>query len=744
MTKKQRVATPPNVPISIWWFITGLLALGIAAYCNSFHAPFVFDDLLSVQKNVGVRFGEFSKNPFDGRWLLYVTFTLNSIWTGQDVWSYHLVSLSLHLVNGILIFFIALRIFARTEIQLQQQRFWAFLAAVFFLVHPVQTESVTYISQRAEVLSTLFYAVGFLLFVWWPEEKIGIIASLVIAIPYVLALNSKESAISLPAVLFLYDFIFISDCTFRKMLSRWTFYATYLIGGIAVGYYLVTVVLRQSVGVGLAGHLSRAAYFLTEIRVIVRYIYLVFFPVGSTLNYEFRSSYSFFEPAVLACFLFLSLLVMLAWAIRRKYKVFSFSIFWFFLALAPTSSFVPILDVIFEHRLYLPLLGVCLSFPVLMELLVEQAKQHSKFAFSAGTVGMLVLVALIVGTLQRNYVWSDEVRLFEDAVAKSPKSGRAWDNLMWSYFKRGEYQRAAETTSRALVLLPDQADDFKNSMALMFLRTGRYDEAIPIYKAAAERPGATPETKAFNWNNLGLTSLYKWKELQGRQNQMSPQAFNDERDRILKPAADAFLKANEMDPQTLSFLDSYINVLFDMAVAEPFVNKSIENLKSEKVTYRDLYIVGKYAMLKGLQEVDEGRNGADYLQQAMKFFERAEMLNTNDKLLYFNHAYVLEALGDQDGAIAHYLQAIRLDTLFNEAHFNVGLIYMRRKETAKAIEHLTEVLRYDPNSQKANLNLGRLYCSQGDPGTAKKYLRTVLDSFPNDPDALKTWQTCGS
>lgn len=743
MTRKSRTIAPVDTPPAVWWFIAGLFAIGVLAYCNSFHAPLVFDDLLSIQKNTGVRFGEFGRDPFAGRWLLFVTFTLNYLWTGQEVWSYHLVNLVLHLINGVLIFFIALRIFERTEIQAQHQRFWAFLAAAFFLVQPVQTESVTYISQRAEVLSTLFYAVAFLLFVRWPEAKIGVLASVVIAVPYLLAVNSKESAISLPAVLFLYDFIFISECSFRRLLSRWTFYATYLIGGVVVGYYLVTVVLRQSVGVGLAGHLSRSAYFLTELRVITRYIFLVFFPVGLNLDYQYRASSQFLEPAVVLSFLFLSSIIVLAWSIRRKHKVFAFSIFWFFLALAPTSSVIPILDVIFEHRLYLPLVGVCLSFPCFIDLLLEKVRSQYKTGLSIKTVSLFILTLLVIGTLQRNYVWGDEVRLFEDGVLKSPKNARAYDGLMWSYYKRGEYQKAAEAMRMGMDHVPESASDFSETLALMYLRSGRYDDAIPIYKASAERPGAAPDRAAMSWNNLGLIALSKWNQLKLRRNTMSPEQFKEERDRILKPGAEAFLKATELDTGVLSYLDSYLNVLFDMGAEGPFVTQAISRITPQNGAFHDLYVVGKFAMLKGLQEVDEGRNGSDYLQQAVKFFERAEASNKSEKLLFFNHALILNYLGDQDGAIVLYLQAIRLDTLFNEAHFNLGMIYVNRKETAKAMDHLTEVLRYDPNNRTANLNLGKLYCSQGDRESARKYLQTVLGLNPNDGEATTAWHQCG-
>src|SRR4051812_34689461 len=163
MSRQGRKAESRSILPSKWWLLAAIVAIGTVAYCNSFRAPMVFDDLLSIQKNTRVRFGEFSSNPFQGRWLLYVTFTSNYLWSGQDVWTYHVVNLLLHVVNGSLLFFVGLRIFEHVEGVGRRQCLWAFLASSFFLVHPVQTESVTYISQRAELLSATFFITGFLI-----------------------------------------------------------------------------------------------------------------------------------------------------------------------------------------------------------------------------------------------------------------------------------------------------------------------------------------------------------------------------------------------------------------------------------------------------------------------------------------------------------------------------------------------------------------------------------------------------
>ena len=144
------------------------------AYWNSFDVPLVFDDLLSIQRNEGVRFGDyFNVNLLNGRSLLYLTFTANYFFHGQDVWGYHLVNLILHLLNGVLIYFVARHILGLVMEDSRRSRSFATLAAGFFLVHPVQTEAVTYVSSRSALLSTLFYIGALLIFIKTPTRKIG-------------------------------------------------------------------------------------------------------------------------------------------------------------------------------------------------------------------------------------------------------------------------------------------------------------------------------------------------------------------------------------------------------------------------------------------------------------------------------------------------------------------------------------------------------------------------------------------
>ena len=727
MSRRQKGKKTLPTSTRSWLLLGALVVLGIVAYWNSFDAPLVFDDLLTVQTNAAVRFGEF--NWTQGRALLFITFTLNYLWTGQAVWSYHLVNLFFHLINAVLLFFVADHILRKAIPNTGEIRAPAFVAAAFFLLHPVQTESVTYISSRSELLSLLFYLAGFLLFIKWPERKIGLLFSLIVAVPFLLALSSKETAISLPAVIFLYDFLFLSGARFRPILSRWRFYLPFLLGAIGVAYYIGTVTLRQSIGPALPRHLSSLHYFLTELRVIVRYVFLTFIPAGLNLDYDFRPSVNPLEITVVASFLVLAAIVFLGWLLRRTHPVFSFAIFWFFLTLAPTSSFIPILDVIFEHRMYLPLAGVCIAVPILLQLVARKLHDWLGVPFGASAYAAALLAALTLGTILRNHTWRDEVRLYEDVVSKSPYKARGYSGLAWALFKRGEYDRAIDDIRKGLAMLPDQRTEFADTLGNLYLKTGRYDDAVNLFKETTSFI-KEPAKLAQTYNNLGVTYLHKWQALKAKEKEMPAEKFREETAKILVPAQEVFLKAVENDPEMSWAFDSYINATFELGKADPVEASALADLKKSEI-FKSVYAVAKISFLK--------QNWA----RADEYFTRAEKLRPDDKLLFFNHAYALEKLGRQEDAIHKYLAAIRVDPIFIEAHHNVAIIYMGRGESREAIVHLQEVLRYNPTHRSANLTLAKLYASSGDRTAARANLQALLQASPGDSEVLDVWKNLG-
>ena len=727
--------------LAIIFICSALFASTLTAYWNSFNAPFVFDDLATIQRNTQVRFGEFGWNLISPRSVLYKTFTFNYLLTGQEVWSYHLINFILHFLNGLLIFVIATRVFRSLSRRPLPEgegisRIYAALAAAFFLVHPVQTESVTYISSRSELLSTFFYLIGFLTFVLWPKDRVGFYCSLTVGIAYFFGLGSKEPVVTLPAAIFLYDYLFLSHAEFRLVFSRWRFYLIYLAGASAAVVYLL-IRLR-----GTVGGMSSWQYFLTETRVLVRYIQLMFFPVGLNLDHDFRLSSSIFEPSVLASTGLLVALLLFGWWLRRKRPVFAFSIFWFFITMSPTSSVVPIIDVIFEHRLYLPMVGVAFSFPFLVEFVYTRLRWTVPRFSAVLACSAVILAALVAGTLMRNYVWSDEVRLFTDVVAKSPHKERPYNNLAWAYFKRAEYDRAIAVLQQAFDKMPENNAELSDTLGNMYLRAGQYDKAIALFRKTTR--SYKDDMLAVAYNNLGVAYLYQWTDLQNRRSSISNEEFEARKEEILRPAAEAFSESLEVDPNMPSSLDSYINVMCYRGKGSEIERVALEKVASGKnfdlkqlngkeklELFSALYTIGKVAF-----------NDGDYAK-ANTYFERAEQVKDDVRIVYFNHGYALTMLQQDERAAEKYVNAIRIDPIFIEAHHNLGLIYMRRKDYSKAVEAFTEVLRLDPKQVSSNLNLASIYMAEGQKDRARRHLSTVLAVAPDNQQAAAMLRQLG-
>jgi tetratricopeptide (TPR) repeat protein len=232
-----------------------------------------------------------------------------------------------------------------------------------------------------------------------------------------------------------------------------------------------------------------------------------------------------------------------------------------------------------------------------------------------------------------------------------------------------------------------------------------------------------------------------WNSLQAHRAQLRPEEFAAKTEEVLKPASDAFSKALEVEPDMYSALDSYINVLCYRDKSDELETTALERLK-QKEDFKNLYIVGKVAFNNAVAATERGNTEEatkDFVK-ADQYFERAEKLKADEKIVFFNHGYALVSLKQDERAKEKYLQAIRIDPIFIQAHHNLALIYMRQNEYAKAAEAFAEVLRLDPKHVSSNLNLGYIYKTQGKKTLARGHLMTVLEASPGNQQAAAMLQ----
>ena len=426
-----------------------VLAAAVAlVYSNTLHSSFHFDDFRQIVDNPRVR--SFTYLPYilfrEVRGVTFHTFALNYAAAGHSVFGYHLVNTAIHIANSIIVYFLLyLTLRGRVAGSGWAKRI-AFFTAALFAVHPVQTQSVTYIVQRMESLSALFFLLGMLIFAVAAGMKASpgkVIAYICVPLCYVLGFYSKEVVVTLPVVILLYDLYFVSGRGRGSLFRRWPLYAS--LGALFIYFTVSTVVplggfddlsdklssLEEraseavlpvdaspglslestaqtaeispeqaeepstpwnTVGFSLEG-LSSRQYLLTQFNVLTYYLSLLLVPVNQNLDYDFPISDSLFEsptvrggtvlnypipPPALSLVILAVIIGAALYLAARSRKpgggragVMSFFILWFFVTLAPTSSFIPIMDVIFEHRLYLASLGFFLTLVCLIDCLIS-------------------------------------------------------------------------------------------------------------------------------------------------------------------------------------------------------------------------------------------------------------------------------------------------------------------------------------------------------------------------------------
>jgi len=381
-------------------------------YSNSFDCTFHFDDQHAIVENYAVhRFDLKEIFSSSNRPVLDLTLAVNYYFGKLNVFGYHLVNLMLHISNGIMLYFILLWTANLPSMKKQYgERAYriALYASLIFIVHPIQTQAVTYIISRSSVLATTFYLLSLFLFikafgaesggqrseVRGQKSEVGrqkatnsmlyaLRSTLLVGAFFAscLAMGTKQIAATLPLTLLIYDFYFISDGRLKMLKEHCKVHlAMFCTIGIAV--YLSISGLQEFVSFDYAKGVQMPfgepvtsfQYFMTQLHVIPYYIKLLFIPTNLNLDYDWPITRHLDLTTVLFFILLAAIVVFAVWAYRRA-RLLSFGIIWFFVTLSVTSSFIVIYDVIFEHRLYLPSIGFAI-FAALLVSNISSLKWH--------------------------------------------------------------------------------------------------------------------------------------------------------------------------------------------------------------------------------------------------------------------------------------------------------------------------------------------------------------------------------
>ena len=483
------------------------LVVGIL-YSNTLDSPFVFDDGRNIVQNrfievADLSFGELSEaafaSPLD-RPVASLSFALNYHFGRFEVAGYHVVNIAIHAINGVLVHLLALFAFRRRSgAQESLAGPMALLAALVFVAHPLQIQSVTYIVQRMNSLATMFYLLALLLYIhgrlqsvhWrrWACWGGGLVA-------WTLALGSKEIAAVLPLAILLCEWTF-----FREPGRPWSRSSLAFGVGSALILCLIALVyiggnpVERILPIYRLREFTMVERLLTQPRVIIFYLSLWILPIPFRLNLDhtFSISRSLLEPiTTIPCLLALVGLVALAVLLANKHRFTSFCILWLLLHLAIESSVIG-LELCFEHRMYLPSVGLAL---MTSDLLFSGFGRRRSASI---TLSMLVIGLLGTATFLRNEDWRDELTLWSDVATKSPENKRAQLNLGFALAARGREEEAAARFREALRIEPRWAPAHEQ-LALSLDRLGQRDASeAHLREALRLRPD-----HARTHNNLGL------------------------------------------------------------------------------------------------------------------------------------------------------------------------------------------------------------------------------------------------
>ena len=480
-----------------------LIVAGLLAYHNSFTGPFIFDDRLSIQENPTIRHLWPISQPLSpphagaatvgGRPVINLSLAINYALGGLDVRGYHALNLGVHILAGLTLFGVVRRTLLQPRLR---ERFGAvanelaLAVAVLWTVHPLQTESVTYIVQRAESIMGLFYLLTLYCFIRgaespWPRVWYGLCLS-----ACALGMASKQVMASVPLLVMLYDRAFVSRSFREAWRRRWPLYLALASTWILLGYL---VFFHGSFGNAVINAEFRGVtwwqYLLTEPGVILHYLRLAAWPDPLCLDYYGWPLSGSWASILLPALVIAILLGATAWAWKTN-SAWGVLGAWFFLILAPSSSFIPLDSPAYEHRMYLALAAV-----VVLAVMGIHAVAGRR------TVAVVAVLAVGLGvlTVQRNQDYRSSIAIWGDTVAKRPGNPRAQYNLGCSLQQKGRMQEAMEQWEQALRLKPDYAEA-QHNLGLALSQVGKFEEAIGHYEQALRIKPDFAEAH----NNLGL------------------------------------------------------------------------------------------------------------------------------------------------------------------------------------------------------------------------------------------------
>ena len=693
--------------------------VGFSIYSNTFDVPFIFDDADNIQ-NSSLRIGEFSvdslkkaavESTLTKRPVANISFAINYYFGEYNVRGYHFVNIFIHVAAS---FFLYLLLEITFNFPVIQKKYGKSLllpvfSALLWLTNPLATQSVTYLVQRMNSMASMFYVLAVLCYVQGRISGVtgGSLQQILnrwfwfcaALISGILAIGSKEIAVTLPVIIFLYEWYFFQNLSWAWLKRKIPWIAALLIFLYGAAYFYLGNNPVQNVFNSCNNRqFSTLERVLTECRVVLHYIGLLLYPNPNRLvfDYNVTLSHSLFAPITTFISLF-SLVIISGFAVyaAKKERLLSFCIIWFLVNLVLESSVI-CLEIIFEHRTYLPAMFLLPIIP----LLIYRTGLHKIIVIS-----ILLLLVIVCGhwTMERNKIWQDPVRFWQDSITKQPGKARCYNNLGVALGEARNFSGANQAFIQALTLLPDFPEAYSNLGVLMYQQS-RLSEAENNFKHSLVLRSDYIEAR-FN-----LASLYKeqgkydaaLKQYRALSHQIPEYSI------LNKDMGQTLLRMGEVEDSLIFLAKAYTKLPKDEAVlldrGEAFMR--IGKLEEAVKSYTELLdidrgnVVAHYNL--GLLLTAMGKE-----ETALPHYQDVERRRSVDVPILYNLANLYLRLGYLEEAESTYTKFIETSFVLADAYNNLGLVDVKKGKLSEAIGKFQAALRINPDHQMAKENLSR-------------------------------------
>lgn len=670
-------------------FNISLIALTtLLCYSNSFAVPFVFDDIVNIVNNPSIRnisnfFKPLQPSDFEHDFILkgtvtrfigYLSFALNYELHGLEVWGYHAFNLLIHIVSAVGVYCLVILLMqSQSGFSQQDKRLVAIFTALLFACHPIQTQAVTYIVQRFASLASMFYVLAVVFYLLY-RQRHALTFYLLSLLCTVSAMKTKEIAFTLPFMLVAVEYIFCEGSFKRRIIMLLPFLASVLIIPLSIIDTSDSITQSLAEASQLEKGISRLDYLLTQFSVIVKYLQLLILPIGQNLDHDhpvLKSLSDVWLYLLLLTCLGAMAVIALFKGIRQKnlsYTLMGFGIIWFFVTLSIESSIIPITDVMFEHRLYLPSVGFFLSVVVGLHAICSRYSVQIKYL--AICLSMVVVILAIL-TYNRNTIWQSRESIWADAAAKSPNKARTLVNYGVALLDKGSFSEARDVFERATRLQSNYARAWGN-LSSAYLGLKDYENARIAASKAILFFNKEPD---FHFNlAISLIGLSRHKE-----------------------AVDAFITALKLKP-------TYVNALM------PLASTLIHLPDDEALQYHNEAYKLNPQYAKELNKICIAYYKQGSFKKAKGCYLTVISLDDQYPAVHYNLGLLHLDEGRYNDAIREFSKALSIDPNIAIAYLDLGTAYQKLGNTKQACEAYSKALTLDNNNQEAKEAARNLGC----------------------------------